>query len=138
VFVPVLDWALISFAAAAYGNGGIGAAFATRLTEIFFLVCILRALPAGTFDTTSRRVALRAVAVGGLQGIVLLALRASGVPWILAAVVAAVLYLAAVVRLRLVPRDVTTWLKEVLRRREGAPARPAGSTPSPAEDVEAA
>ncbi len=117
LFVPVLDWILISATNAAYGNGGLGAAFANLLTEVFFLVATLRALPAGTFRGDSVRIAVQAAMVGGLQALVLIALRLGGVPWLAAAAAAGAAYLVVALRTSLVPRDVVVWFQRTALRR---------------------
>jgi O-antigen/teichoic acid export membrane protein len=117
VLDPALDWILIRAADAAYANGGIGAAVATLLTELFLFGATFRALPAGTLDRSAVRIAVRTVAVGAIQAAAVLLARAVGVPWPLAAVIGGLLYLAAVTRLRLVPPDVMAWLADLAVRR---------------------
>jgi O-antigen/teichoic acid export membrane protein len=136
---PALDWVLIRAADAAYSNGGIGAALATLLTEIFLFACVFRALPAGVLDGASLRVAARAALVGGLQGAALVAFRVVGVPWVAAAALAGCLYVLAVIRLRLLPPDVVGWLGELIRRRSPrlVPAR-ADAVPADPPSADAA
>ena len=114
---PALDWVLIRAAEALYGNGGIGAALATLVTEGFLFACTFRALPAETLSRTAFRVASRAVALGALQAAVVLASRSVGVPWFGAAVLGGVAYAIAIKQLGLLPRDVTAWLGDLTVRR---------------------
>jgi hypothetical protein len=126
VLDPALDWILIRAADAAYANGGIGAAVATLLTELFLFACTLRALPSGTLDGSAVRVAARTVAVGAVQAAAVLVARAAGIPWPLAAAIGGLIYLAAVTRLRLVPPDVMAWLADVAVRRPAALSQDGG------------
>jgi O-antigen/teichoic acid export membrane protein len=128
---PALDWVLIRAADAAYGNGGIGAALATMLTEIFLFACVLRALPAGALDATSLRLAGRVALVAALQAAALVGLRTAGIPWVAAAALAGCGYGLAVLWLRLLPPDVLSWLGELIRRR--APRLVPAAMPAGAE-----
>jgi len=114
---PAVNFVLIPATSAAYANGAIGAALATLLTEIFILICALRVVAAGTFDAGSVRVAVRAAVLGGILATALLASRPLGIPWMLAAAVGGAGYLAAVVRLGLLPPDIKAWVGGLLRRR---------------------
>jgi len=125
---PSLNVVLIPVTSAAYANGAIGAALATLLTEVFILICALRAAGMGLFTARSGRVAIRAVALGGVLAAALLASRPLGVPWILAVAVGASGYLAAVVRLRLLPPDISTWVRGLVSRRRRQVALSPGAT----------
>ena len=57
----------IPMAHSAYGNGAIGAATATVLTEVFMMVAGLRLLPPGIFDCTTLSTAPRVVAAALLM-----------------------------------------------------------------------
>jgi O-antigen/teichoic acid export membrane protein len=132
-----LNWLLIPLTASGLGNGGIGAGLATLVTEAVILACALRAVPAGTFGRTSVRVALRATALGGVMGGAMLAGRALGAPWLLTVALAATGYLAAVVRLGILPRDVSRWARGLVRRRPAIAlirlAEPSGAVGTPPE-----
>jgi O-antigen/teichoic acid export membrane protein len=116
---PALNWLLIPLADARWGNGGIGAAVATLITEACILAAVLGSLPAGTFGREQARVAGRAAALGAGLAALLLAGRAAGVPWLLTATMGGAGYLAAALWLGLVPRDVLRWVRGLLPRRAG-------------------
>jgi O-antigen/teichoic acid export membrane protein len=113
VLNPVLNWVLIPLTDARYGNGGVGAAVATLVTEVFVLGCALRLVPRGTFDRRSAQVALRAGGAGAVSAGVLLAGLAVGLPWMAVGVVGGIVYLILAIRWGLLP-------VEVLRRVRGA------------------
>jgi O-antigen/teichoic acid export membrane protein len=114
---PALNWLLIPLADARWGNGGIGAAIATLITEAGILGAVLASLPAGTFGREQARVATRAAALGAGLVALLLGGRAAGVPWLLTATLGGTGYLAAAVALGLVPRDVLCWIHGLVPRR---------------------
>jgi O-antigen/teichoic acid export membrane protein len=121
VLNPVLNWVLIPAADAQYANGGIGAALATLLAEVFVMACALRALPAGTFGIEAARVTASASALGLVLGAGLLAGRTLGVPWLIAGAMGGAGYLAAVIWLRILPPDVASWARDLILRRVARP-----------------
>jgi O-antigen/teichoic acid export membrane protein len=114
---PALNWLLIPATEARYENGAIGAALATLLTELFILTCALRAVPSGTVGADAMRVAARASALGAVLGVALVGSRIAGVPWIPAAAVGGIVYLAIAIRLGVMPPDVTRWARGLVFRR---------------------
>jgi O-antigen/teichoic acid export membrane protein len=112
-----LDWTLIPVADQAYQNGGIGAALAKLVTEVFVLVVALRAIPTGVFGRESGRTAIRVMALGGLLAAVLIGSRSLGVPWILAAFVGGAGYLAAAMWFGLIPIRLLSWFRQLVTRR---------------------
>jgi O-antigen/teichoic acid export membrane protein len=59
---PLLNLAAIPFTQRALGNGAIGAATVTVLTELFIMIGALRLRPAGVLDRSTTSLALRVVA----------------------------------------------------------------------------
>jgi len=112
VLNPVLNWLLIPQAQTAYANGALGAALATLLTEMFILTCALRAIPRGTFTFESLWTAGRVAALGALLGVSLFGERALGVPWILAAAVGSIGYVAAAMRFGVLPPSAIAWARD--------------------------
>ena len=58
---PAMNAVLIPLTQSAYGNGAIGAATATLLTEMYLMAMGLRLLPRGVFDSTTLSTTLRTV-----------------------------------------------------------------------------
>ncbi|MBI4493317.1 MAG: flippase [Chloroflexi bacterium] len=74
VLNPLLNLVTIPYAQATYGNGAIGAAAITTLTEVFMLAAGLRLLPAGVLGRATLVDAARCVAAGlAMAGVVWLA-----------------------------------------------------------------
>jgi O-antigen/teichoic acid export membrane protein len=61
---PLVNLAAIPYTQARFGNGAIGAAAVTSLTELFMLVLGLRLLRSGTLDRSTLFVAVRVLAAG--------------------------------------------------------------------------
>lgn len=118
---PGLNWLWIPVTDAWWGNGGIGAAAATLVTEVFIMVAAARGVPRGTFGWETWWVAGRAAGLGALLAAVLLLGRAAGVPWLATAALGGLGYLVLVVRLGILPPDVLGWARGLVSRR---PPRP--------------
>lgn len=65
---PALNLAVIPYAQATYGNGAIGAAAITTLTEVFMLAVGVRLLPPGVFNAGTLMGALKCVLAGLIMG----------------------------------------------------------------------
>ncbi len=117
---PAMNLVLIPLTDARFANGGIGAAIATLLTELFVLACAVALYPAGTLGRASWRIAAQAAGSGALMGALVLGSRALDLPWMLAAVVGGLGYLLAVVRLGIVPEAVTGLVRRGAARRSPA------------------
>ncbi len=88
---------------ALWGNGAIGAAIVTVLTETFLFAASLRLLPAGLLDTATAARAAKCLVAGGMMALALWALR--DLSLFLLVPLGAVLYLATAVALRAVSLD---------------------------------
>src|SRR5204862_1853332 len=103
---PALNWVLIPLPDGRYGNGGVGAAVAALVTELFVMICAIRLLPRDAFAPASWRVAFQAAGTGAVAGGVILLGLALRAPWIPAAIAGGVTYVVLVLHLGLVPEDV--------------------------------
>jgi O-antigen/teichoic acid export membrane protein len=124
VVSPLLSRLLIPLAEARFGNGGIGAATGTLLTEAFIMACALHLLPAGTLGRETGRVAGRAALAGGAMALLIVGGRAMDVVWPLAAAAGGLAYLGLVVRLGLLPPEASRWLWGLVARRAPASVAP--------------
>jgi O-antigen/teichoic acid export membrane protein len=70
VLNPALNFIAIPYAQANYGNGAIGAAAITTLTEVFMLVVGLRLLPRGVFGLSTFMDVLKCAGAGAAMGVV--------------------------------------------------------------------
>ena len=106
VLNPTLNWLAIPWAQASYGNGGIGAAFASLTTEACVAGFALWLVPRRTLGAAVARVGPPlALAAGVTAGVIGIGLSLDA-PWILAGLAGALAYLGLVLRLGLVPADV--------------------------------
>jgi O-antigen/teichoic acid export membrane protein len=119
---PLLSRLLVPLAATRYGNGGIGAALGTLLTEAFIMMWALRLFPAGTLGRESARVAAQAAGAGLVMGMLIVLGRAVDVPWVLAGAAGGLAYLALVLWLGLLPPEASRWLLGLVVRRAPAEA----------------
>lgn len=69
VLNPLLNLIAIPYTQSTFGNGAMGAAAVTTLTEVFMLVVGLRLIPAGVFDRGSLVHGAKCLAVGLIMGV---------------------------------------------------------------------
>lgn len=95
--IPVnigLNWYLIPYAQVTYGNGGIGAAIATVLTEMGIMSVVLRLMPEGSFKGFRYSAIAKGILAGILTEGALLLVPNALAPWFVLAVAGGALYLA--------------------------------------------
>jgi hypothetical protein len=109
------------------GTAASGQRWPRWATEVFILGVAVRGVPAGTFERETGRVAGRAAAVGVLLAGFLLGGRAVGAPWLVTAMLGGLGYLAVVIRLGIMPRDVLGWVRGLLSRRRSRRGPPVSS-----------
>jgi O-antigen/teichoic acid export membrane protein len=93
--IPVklgLNYFLISYTQARYGNGALGAALSTVLTEVGLMVCMLNMIPRAIFRGFPYRAVGKALAAGACMGGVVLLSRFAGFHWIGAALLSSAAY----------------------------------------------
>ncbi len=125
---PTLNYFLIPYFQSHYGNGGIGAAFATLVTEYFILVCTILAVPKSVFAFSSGGVLLKGIAAGSVMTAGILILRHLQVHWGAQFVLALLLYPSVLLLLKAVTvEELQVVLKALVPRKH------AGSVPVAAE-----
>ncbi len=87
-----LNLMLIPFSQNAYGNGAIGAAAATGVTEFLIMLAALRLLPPGMFKGFRWITIGKSMAAGTVMGGVLFFCAAAGIPWVAAGAAAFAVY----------------------------------------------
>ncbi|HEY8814894.1 MAG TPA: flippase [Candidatus Dormibacteraeota bacterium] len=90
---PILNLVAIPYTQAAFGNGAIGAAATTTLTELFMLGVGLRMLRQGTLDRATGTFALRCLLAASLMAAVVMPLRS--LPLLIPIAAGAIVYGAA-------------------------------------------
>lgn len=111
---PLLNLFMIPYFQSRHGNGGIGASFATLITECFLLVCSVIALPKSMFSFMNLGVIVKGlVAAAAMTGSIFL-LRDVNAPWTFQMIVAAIVYPAALLLLKAVGKDELYLIAQVL------------------------
>ena len=112
---PTLNWLLIGFTQERFGNGGIGAALATLTTEICIAACALRLVPRAALGWVSSGAMVRLLTAGAATAAAILLGLAFGLPWVVAGVAGAAVYVVAVLSFGLVPSDLMTRVRITMR-----------------------
>ena len=112
---PTLNWLLIGFTQERFGNGGIGAALATLTTEICIAAVALRLVPRAALGWVSSGAMVRLLTAGAATAAAILLGLAFGLPWVVAGVAGAAVYVVAVLSFGLVPSDLMTRVRITMR-----------------------
>ncbi|MBI3112690.1 MAG: flippase [Ignavibacteriales bacterium] len=97
---PVLNYFLIPVTQASLGNGGIGAAIATLITELFVMAMALAILPQRILSGSRVSVQLKGLVAGGLMALALWLLHGTETNWILLALFGGLVYATALFTFR--------------------------------------
>jgi O-antigen/teichoic acid export membrane protein len=101
--IPVnigLNYLLIPYCQVHFGNGGLGAAVSTGLTELFIMLGMLSLLPRGILEGFRFSVVIKSVSGGVLMGGFILLCMSLGVPWIVVALMSTVVYVTSILVMR--------------------------------------
>jgi O-antigen/teichoic acid export membrane protein len=101
--IPVnigLNYLLIPYSQTRFGNGGLGAALSTGLTEVFIMLGMLSLIPRGILKGFRFSVVIKCVSAGVLMGGFILLCFALGFPWIAVALMSTVVYVTSVFVMR--------------------------------------
>lgn len=93
--IPVklgLNYVLINYSQARYGNGALGAALSTVLTEVGLMACMLNMIPKAIFTGFPYRPVGKALAAGAMMGGAILISRLVGIHWVAAALLGSAVY----------------------------------------------
>jgi O-antigen/teichoic acid export membrane protein len=135
VLNPALNLIAIPYTQARYGNGAIGAAAVTTLTEVFMMCVGLWLLPRGVLDRGTVLRCLGCLAAGLVMTAVILPLRSA--PLLVVVAVGAATYGAAALALRIVSiSEVLAVVRHLLSRGAGTGAEGTPAEETRAEEVE--
>ncbi len=100
-----LNFMFIPYTQAHMGNGGIGAAITTLITEIFIMICAFFMLPGRYFHQFNYAGPMKCIASGAGMLVAILLLQAAGVHPIFQAVTGGMIYLLFIVSWRVISPD---------------------------------
>ncbi len=105
-FVSItLNYFAITYFQEHYGNGAIGSAIATAITEAFVLVSNLYFIPRGCFRLQDITVGFKTLAVGALMAVCIYGMEMLSLPWPVAGIAGLAAYGVLLYALRIVSSD---------------------------------
>lgn len=118
IFINVaLNLFAIPYTQSKFGNGGIGAAIATIITEYFVMVCALLILPKEILGNARSSQTIKALVAGMVMGLTLYFLRMSSIFWIGQIFVGIATYIFMIFLLKTIPPDELDFLKSFISGR---------------------
>ena len=127
----ILNYILIPYFQARIGNGGVGSAVATNVTELFIMGAAITLLPKGVFVVSGIPVPLKAVGASVFMVGSLWLMENGPVPWIVQGIIGLLVYAGAALSLRVFqPEEIAFFrgffslesMKKMFLRRRGADA----------------
>jgi O-antigen/teichoic acid export membrane protein len=110
----ILNYFLIPYTQTHYGNGGLGAAVATFVTESYILINAAALQPKGFFRVARLAVPLKGVAAGIFMLCFVLLLRNWGIPWIVDPLIGIIVYCISLLFLRAFGSSELLFLRDFL------------------------
>lgn len=109
-----LNYLTIPYAHELWGNGGIGAALTTIVTELFIMAAAFSLLPGKYFNGFKISLTLRSLISGIVMVAVTLGLSALNVYWIVTAMIGLLVYLGCSILFRVITKNELHFIKEFL------------------------
>jgi len=116
-----LNLMMIPYFQARYGNGGIGAALATLVTEFFLLVCATMTLPGKVFALSNLVTIVKGFGAGSLMLGAVAVLKDMKIPWTIQASTGVAVYAGAILLLRAVEKDDLKLVLNLVKSRKQSP-----------------
>ncbi len=104
----------IPYFATAYGNGGIGGALTTVISELFMILASFKLMPAGIFDRWAVSTLSKVAGAGLVMAVAILAMKPLDMGYLPLAAASASVYVAAVLALRAVTRADLEFIRRVM------------------------
>lgn len=101
----VLNVLMIPYAQTALGNGGIGSAIATLMTELLVMCMALFLMPDGLLERADAGVSLKGIVAGAFMALSIYAMDFAGVPLLLRLAAGGAVYAFALLALKAVPES---------------------------------
>lgn len=113
VFLNIgFNFIMIPFTQQYYNNGGIGAAIATLVTELFVMLCALKITPKENFAGAKPLVIIKASFAGLIMYTILILLKQISIFWIFEAIFGTVIYLILLFLFKVFEPEEIAFLKE--------------------------
>jgi hypothetical protein len=110
----VLNLIMIPFTQAKYGNGAIGAAVATGLTELGIMGGMIYLLPKDMLSGFRYEVALKSLLGSGAMVLASIGIRGIGIPWTINVMVSSTVYIGTIIFLGVLEPVEKTFLRNLI------------------------
>ncbi|MDP1676394.1 MAG: flippase [Bacteroidota bacterium] len=115
IFINVgLNYFLIPVTQNAFGNGSIGSALATLITELFVMILMLKLLPKSILENSSIKVQLKILASGLIMAGFLWLFNRIGIYWIIQIILSSGVYLGTIILLKVIDEKDIQLLKAII------------------------
>lgn len=109
-----MNFLLIPYTQEQMGNGGIGAATTTIITELFIMVAALFMLPKSYFRDFNHWIPIKCIGSGVIMSAMIWGLNYLGVHWILQAVLSLLVYLMLIISFKAISNKELVFIRQFL------------------------
>lgn len=109
---PILNYVMIPYAQTQLGNGGIGAAIATLLTELFVMMMALIIMPRDVFASAKIHTQLKGIVAGAVMAVSIALFRRSDLPWMFQGSLSVAVYLCALLSMKAFSVSEITFVRQ--------------------------
>lgn len=103
-----------------YGNGAIGAAVTTGITELCVMSMSVAILPKGCFSTNNLALAAKTLLAGGIMWLVIVMLQTQALHWVFAGLIGSTAYVLLLLAFRVVTKREVMFFRTLLPFRKAA------------------
>ena len=115
VFLNIsLNYFMIPYSQSRMGNGGIGAAVATIITEFFVMMSAIMLLPRAAYDGSDVRVPLKGFAGGVVMAVSIWCMKQAGAFWLIQAVVGLGAYAGVLILTKVLDPDELEFMRSIV------------------------
>jgi len=109
---PVLNYFMIPFTQSHFGNGGIGSAIATLVTELAVMCMALSLMPHKMFEHARQEISLKGMLAGAMMAGCLYVMSHYGIPFIAQAIISLGIYCCALLTLKAVRQSELVFVRQ--------------------------
>ena len=118
IFVNIaLNYCMIPYTQTKFGNGGIGSAIATLITEFLVMVIMILAIDKSVFSNAKILIQIKTIGAGLLMGCSIWGLAQANMGWIVQAILGSSVYLFSAYYLGAIQKLDIQLIKEIIPRR---------------------
>jgi O-antigen/teichoic acid export membrane protein len=112
-----LNWFMIPFTQTHYGNGGLGAAIATIITEFYVMIVAIIIIPGSAYSNGPVTMLLKSLAGGVVMSLAVMALQSLPLHWIAQAILGVAVYVIVCLMMKVLEPQELEFIRNAMKIR---------------------